>query len=155
MICAAALETPFHVGVATPEVEALMAVLGPALGLHFVDLLRPPVRHHTPDGWVSPSSRVVWSAEGPLHLELVRAEPGTVYDPARGTHLHHVGFWTDDLRGAIAACESQGWRVEVTMLDEQEQPVAFAYMSRPGEAWIELVDVANRPGLYATLRGGG
>jgi hypothetical protein len=100
---------------------------------------------------VAPSSRVVWSRQGPLHVELIQSEAGTVYDPARGTHLHHVGFWAEDLTAELRRREADGWTIEVTMHDERGQPTSFAYMSRPGDIWIEVIDVANRAGLDAML----
>jgi glyoxalase/bleomycin resistance protein/dioxygenase superfamily protein len=154
VICPAAADSPYHVGIATPDVAKLMAMLGPALGLTWVDLPRPPMVHYTPDGPVNPSSRIVYSAEGPLHTELLQAEDGTIYDPRRGTHLHHVGYWTRDLRTAIAACEAEGWRVEVTVPGDDGRPSTFAYLSRPGEPWIELCDVANREYLMELLGSG-
>lgn len=148
---AARADTPFHVGIATPDVDAVTAALGALLGLTWVALARPPVRHHTPAGPIEPSSRVIWSQQGPLHVEVVKSEPGTVYPPERGTHLHHVGLWVSDLTASIARYAAQGWRVEVTMHDDDGQDSQFAYLSAPGQPWIELVDIANRPGLERVL----
>ncbi|MFI5046202.1 MAG: VOC family protein [Acidimicrobiia bacterium] len=161
-------EFPFHVGIATPDVGALLASLGPTPGATWVDLPRPAVPHATPDGPVTPSSRVVWSSAGPFHTEVLQAEPGTVYDPRRGTHVHHLGYWADDVAAAVAAREADGWSLEVTMFDDDRRPSSFAYMSPPGmsppgmsphgpssvgEPWIELIDRANREWLEALLRG--
>jgi hypothetical protein len=147
------VESPFHVGIASPDVDALIRSLGPALGLKWVRLPRPPISHDTPTGPVSPSSQVVWSSEGPLHIELVKSEPGTAYRPELGTHVHHVGYWTDDIPGAVAALERQGWALEVTINDDQGMPSTFAYLSRAGDVWIELVDAAGRAWLQALLVG--
>ena len=144
-------DTPFHVGIASVDVESLAAALGPLLGLTWVSLRRPDVVHHAPGGPVTPSSQVIWSRQGAPHLELVKAEPGTVYAVDRGTYIHHFGYWTADLGASIAAYQAKGWRVEAAMHDGDGRPTAFAYLSRPGEVWIELVDVANRPRLAAEL----
>ncbi len=146
-------EPPFHVGIATPDVELLMQTLGPVMHLTWVDLPRPPVQHDTPNGPTRPSSRVVWSSEGPMHVELVRSELGTIYEPDRGTHLHHVGYWVDDMRASVAAAEAAGWTLEVTTRDQDGRPRAFAYLSRPGTTWIELVDAAQRDVLGTILCG--
>jgi hypothetical protein len=147
------LGTPFHVGIASLDVETLALALGSVLGLSWVSLSRPDVVHHAPAGPVTPSSQVIWSRQGSPHLELVKAEPGTVYATDRGTYIHHFGYWTQDLTGSIAACQADGWQIEATMLDGDGRPAAFAYLSRPGEAWIELVDRANQPRLAAELGG--
>jgi hypothetical protein len=146
-------DTPFHVGIASPDVASLASALGPLLGLTWVSLSRPDVVHQTPHGPVAPASQVIWSRSRPgaPHVELVKAEPGTVYALDRGTFIHHFGYWTPDLTGSITDYQAQGWRVEATMLDGAGQPTAFAYLSRPGEVWIELVDVANQPRLAAEL----
>jgi hypothetical protein len=144
-------DTPFHVGIASHDVESLAAALGPLLGLTWVSLSRPDVVHQAPAGPVAPSSQVIWSRQGGPHLELVRAEPGTVYALDRGTFVHHFGYWTQDLTASIADYQAKGWQIEATMLGGDGQPTAFAYLSRPGETWIELVDAANQPRLAAEL----
>jgi hypothetical protein len=145
------LGPPFHVGIASLDVGSLAVTLGRALGLTWVSLSRPDVVHHTPDGPLKPSSQVIWSRQGSPHVELVQAEPGTVYAVNRGTYIHHFGYWTADLNESIAACEADGWQLEVTMRDGDGRPHGFAYLSRLGEPWIELVDQANRPRLAAEL----
>jgi catechol 2,3-dioxygenase-like lactoylglutathione lyase family enzyme len=122
VICGAALSTPFHVGIATPDIETSMRELGAALGLRWVALPRPGTSHDTPTGPVPPAARVVYGTEGPLHLELLESGIGTVYDVARGPHLHHVGYWVDDLPAAVADAERDGWAWEVTMLDHPRSP---------------------------------
>jgi hypothetical protein len=148
------LGPPFHVGVATGDIEALQRALGPLLGLTFVALPRPGIKHNTPGGPVSPSPAVVWSSEGPLHVELVETGPGTVYATDRPTYLHHVGYWSDDLRADVARCEAEGWTVEATLNDGDGRPSSFAYLSSPGGPWIELIDRANQSWLFSLLRGG-
>lgn len=148
-------EIPFHIGIATPEVDSVLALLGPMFGLTWVALRRPPVVHHGPNGPVMPSSRVVWSQQGELHVEVVQAEPGTVYVTDRGAFLHHVGYWTADLTESIARYVEHGWRIEASLVDDDGAPTAFAYLSRPGQVWVELVDVANRDALLGELAGPG
>ena len=144
-------DVPFHIGIASPNVSALKDVLGPLLGLTWVSLSRPAVVHHTPTGPMSPSSQVIWSQQGSPHIELVKSEPGSVYDPARGTHVHHFGYWTSDLSASLVDYQSRGWQIEATLLDEEGRPAAFAYLSRPGEVWVELVEESNRVRLEAEL----
>ena len=74
-----------------------------------------------------------------------------MYPAELGTHLHHVGFWVDALRDAVEDARRAGWQLEVTVLDDDGRPSSFAYLSRPGETWIELVDAANRDWLIDLL----
>lgn len=151
MMCAGAFHSPFHVGIATPDMDTVMRALGSLLGLTWVPLHRPPILHHTPMGPVRPSSRVVYSVQGPMYVEVLQSEPGTIYDPAWGTHLHHVGCWTSDFASDLAEAQSQGWILEASMCDDAGLPVTFAYITRPGDVRVELVDISQRPGLEALL----
>ena len=153
MICPGSIESPFHIGIATPWIDESMAHLADLLGLRFVALPRPPGHHDTPTGPTKPAPRVVYSAAGPLHLELLESAQDTVYAPELGVHLHHVGYWVDDLSGAIADAEQSGWHWEVTMMDDDGRPSTFAYLTRPGQTRIELVDRANRDALMEILKG--
>jgi hypothetical protein len=152
-MCASAITSPFHVGLATPDVDAVQASLSVLLGLVWVPLERPPVLHHTPAGPIRPSPRVSYSAQGPLHLEVLEAAAGTVYDPGRGTHVHHLGYWTHDFASDVAAARADGWSLEVCMHDEAGRPAIFAYLTRPDRMRVELVDAIGRPALEALLAG--
>jgi hypothetical protein len=153
VICASGIMSPFHVGLATPDMNGVQGLLSQLLGVVWVPLERPPVVHHTPDGPVRPSPRVSYSTQGPLHLEVLEAAAGTVYDPDRGTHLHHVGYWTDDFASDLAAACADGWSLEVCMHDEAGRPALFAYLTRPARLRVELVDTVSRPALEALLAG--
>lgn len=143
---------PFHVGIATPDVEASMAALTALLGLTWVALDRPPICHYTPGGAIQPSPRVMYSAQGPLYIELIEAAEGTFYPLTEPTHLHHVGYWTDDFATALASAENEGWALEVSMRDDGGRPTTFAYLSRPGDVRIELVDSVGRNALETLLK---
>ena len=159
-----AAEFPFHVGIATPDVGALLASLDSGPGWRWVDLPRPAVPHDTPAGPVAPSSRVVWSSVGPFHTEVLQAEPGTVYDPrAAPTCTTSVtGPTTSPLRSPRAKPTDGPSR---SRCSTSGRPSSFAYLSPPGpsspgrsgsgEPWIELIDRANREWLEALLRGDG
>jgi Glyoxalase/Bleomycin resistance protein/Dioxygenase superfamily len=152
-MCAGGMTSPFHVGLATPDVDGVQALLSQLLGVVWVPLERPPVVHHTPDGPVRPSPRVSYSAQGPLHLEVLEAAAGTVYDPDRGTHIHHLGYWTDDFAADLATACADGWSLEVCMHDEAGRPAIFAYLTRPARMRVELVDAVGRPAFEALLAG--
>jgi hypothetical protein len=147
------LGAPFHIGIATPDIDALESVMGTALGKTWVALPRTTPFHDTPNGPVRPSSRVCWSTSGPFYVELLRSEAGTVYRPELGTHLHHLGYWVDDVAGSVADAESEGWSLEVTTFDAAGRPSTFAYLSRPGDLWMELIAATQKPYLEGLLGG--
>lgn len=140
---------PFHLGIVTTDMDGVMGTLGAVLGLTWVALDRPDVTHYTPNGRVRPSPRVSYSPRGPLHVEVLEAAAGTVYDENAGTHLHHVGYWTDDFTGDVSTAQIQGWSVEAAMTDGTGRLTTFAYLTRPGDLRIELIDAAQRPALLA------
>jgi hypothetical protein len=152
--CPGLLSAPYHVGIATTDVDGVMAALGAVLGQTWVALERPPIWHHTPEGPVRPSPRVEYSAGGPLHIELLESATGTIYSPAAGTHLHHLGYWTDDFAGDLAAALAAGWSLEASMNDEDGMPSTFCYLTRPARMRVELVDSARRPEFEALMKKG-
>lgn len=145
------LQTPFHVGIATPDIDATMELLGSLLRLTWVDLDRPPICHYTRQGPIAPAPRVVYSNQGPLYVELIQAAEGTFYPPDQPTHLHHLGYWTDDFPTALEEAEREGWSPEVWMNDDAGEPTTFAYVARPDALRIELVDSVGRVALETLL----
>ena len=145
---------PFHVGIATVEPENVQSALTALLGLKWVALPRPPVQHYSPDGPVQPAPRVSYSADGPLHIEVLESAPGTIYDWKAGTYLHHIGYWSSHLATDLSQAESQHWTIEASMRDENGHPAIFAYLTKPGEKRIELCDESGRAAFEELMRSG-
>lgn len=145
------LTSPFHAGIVTADMDGTMAALAETFQLTWVPLGRPDVVHHTAKGPVRPSPRVSYSRQGPPYWEILETAPGTVYDLHAGTHLHHVGYWTDDFSEDLSAAQREGWSVEAVMKDASGNEITFAYLTRPGQLRVELVDAAQRSGLEALL----
>ena len=91
--------------------------------------------------------KFTYSLEGPPHLELVEGPEGSIWEAPDGGYQHHVGYWTDDMRGDRARLAAAG--LEVTL----EIPGATYHSSASGLR-IELVDERARPALERWFAGG-
>lgn len=79
----------FHVGLVVKNLEAAMKEMSDALGITW----REP--HDSTYGeW---NIKVVYSIEGPPFVELVQGEDGGPWDTARGSHIDHIGVWSEDM----------------------------------------------------------
>jgi catechol 2,3-dioxygenase-like lactoylglutathione lyase family enzyme len=132
-----------HVGIATCDLDAAMAAVGGLLGLTFEEpfdgSLAPPFA--AGDGTPSPGlRRVTTSLGGPMRVELLEGLPGSVWHTTALAELHHVAYWVDDVTGTAEALVGDGWTVEVTIMGDDSRPTAFAYLTKPGEARVEVTE---------------
>ena len=90
-----------------------------------------------------------YTVEGPHHLELVRAIPGTLWTVGAPGQAHHLGYWCDDVAGTSAALTAKGLpRVAKVGADEEDTPAGVIYHQARTGAYIELVDRASRAFLF-------
>jgi hypothetical protein len=126
------LDAYFQVGIAVDDLEAAMAELGSALGVSW----RGPEERDVGDGRI----RVAFADSGPPYLELIEGPPGSIWDAAHGTHLHHLGYWSDDLAADAARLEAGGVGLELDLGH------ARYHRSARSPIRIELIDSAHRAG---------
>jgi catechol 2,3-dioxygenase-like lactoylglutathione lyase family enzyme len=130
-----------HVGIVTDDLDAAMVSVGELLGVTFEEpfdgSLAPPFA--AGDGTPVPGlRRVTTSLGGPMQVELLEGQPGSVWDTTEPAELHHVAYWVDDVTTAAEALVADGWTVEVTLLSDHSRPTGFAYLTKPGEARVEV-----------------
>ena len=91
----------FHVGIRVIDLEAAMEELGTDLGVTWCPGpgAGPAALDARGGAITTRPLRFTYSAEGPLHLELLQGQPGTIWDAGAGAGLHHTGVWTDDIKG--------------------------------------------------------
>jgi hypothetical protein len=136
---------PYHVGIATPNIETTMDELG-----QLFDLTWTPInsgrdfRLASPDGDVDETARRTFASRGAPRFELLEGSPGSVWAPHRGLHVHHVAYWSDAVTEDCHRLVADGWALERWTYDDAREPVTFAYLVR-GNQRVELVDVARRP----------
>ena len=132
-----------HVGIVTCDLDAAMAAIGGLLGLTFGDPFdgagAPPFARG--DGAPAPGlRRVTTSLGGPMRVELLEGLPGSVWHTEELTRLHHIAYWVDDVTTAAEALVADGWMIEVTVANPDARPIGFAYLTKPGQARVELTD---------------
>jgi hypothetical protein len=140
-----------HVGILTRDLETAMAILSPMFELKWIRSPTPSAALvMTPSGlrrWNMPHTAL--STEGPLRIELLQGDIGTVWSTERELEVHHVAYWVEDVSRSVAVLEKKGWTCEVAMVDGHSVPHTFAYMIMGGAVRTELRAVADRP---ATMR---
>ena len=137
----------YHVGVVTRDLDEAMASVGEMFGLTWAEpmtgIAAPKMRNRSGDvDWVL--ERVVHSLGGPMRVELLEGGPGSVWDTDELAVLHHIAFWVDDVAATCASLEADGWTLEVTVAREDGQPAMFAYMTKPGNARLEITEASRR-----------
>lgn len=100
----------FHIGVVADDIEKAMAEMSRSMGLTWkggrsttMDLVIDG-EHRQID------MRIAHAVEGPPHIELIEARPGTPWSPPHGTGVHHVCYWSDNAAATCAALEQSGHR---------------------------------------------
>jgi Glyoxalase/Bleomycin resistance protein/Dioxygenase superfamily len=143
---------PFYqVGVLVEDIEAAMTELSSALGCTWGKVTNPTV-----DGW---SIRVVFSVEGPPHIELIEGVPGSPWDTSSGSRIDHIGFWSDDLDASADRAISGGLPLSKDA-DGRVVNLPFVYHdARASGMRVEFIDASTREGFYqrigAARNGGG
>jgi hypothetical protein len=51
----------------------------------------------------------------------------------------------------VAGLEADGWSLEVTTASADDRPSMFAYMTKPGNARVEITDAARRDATLERL----
>ena len=135
----------FHIGVIVDDLDAAIEQLTELFGYEWC----PPLAVQTPvvltDGEIMLDLRFTYSATTP-RVELVQAIPGTLWVPAIGSGIHHVGYWSDDLPADSALLEAHGYLTEAKGV-RPDGSAAWAYHRSPSGPRIELVSRQLQPGL--------
>ncbi|WP_328395794.1 VOC family protein [Nocardia sp. NBC_00416] len=135
----------FHLGLVTTDMAATVAALSAALGYEWGDQLGNIVQVTGPSGVDDVELACVFSITEP-RLEVVRAVPGTLWEPVAGGGVHHLGYWSDDVTADIAELVGHGWQVEATR-EMPDGALFFAFLQKPGGFRIELVDRRAEPSM--------
>jgi hypothetical protein len=142
---------PFHIGIATDDLAASMEQLAASLGVSWTVPGSGGGLFRSVDGRPQPQPVSCISLEGPVHIDLIQGEPGTIWEAAGGPRLHHFAYWTDDLTGDVERLAGDGWRLELTTPGADGKPTVFAYLIRADGFRIELIDEAGRANYASRL----
>ena len=126
----------FQVGFVVPNLEAAMVEFGAGLG---VELVGPQERDL--GEWIL---RIAFAQTPPPYVELIEGPPGSLWDATAGAHLHHLGYWSEDMEADSARLEAAGMGLELDL--------RYARYHRPADgagARVELIDAAHRTDFLA------
>ena len=145
-----ALARPHHLGIVVADLSAAMSEMEAVVGGWYLPAMRTdgvPVR--TAAGRAQVNLKVAFSLAGPMHIELLEAVAGTVWEPRDRAYLHHTGYWVaaDRLASLSHSLQEAGMPREACRWADSGEPVGWAYHSWPGGGWIELVEEGRPPGL--------
>ena len=136
-------EDLFHVGIVTHDLEATQTQLSSLLGYEWGPEIGAPLEVTLPSGLVTVEVRCAFSITTP-RLEVVRSVPGTFWEPAEGSGVHHVGYWSDDVDADAAELASQGYVTEATR-SGPDGSLFFAFLRSDTGYRMELVTRAAEP----------
>ena len=111
----------FHVGIVVDDLEASLAQFSDLFGFEWCDAIHVEQPVFFPSGEETVGFRSATPATPP-RIEVIQGHPDTLWMPAAGSGIHHLGYCSDDvakrreghlplLCGALASwAGSQGWR---------------------------------------------
>jgi catechol 2,3-dioxygenase-like lactoylglutathione lyase family enzyme len=140
----------FHVGVVAADIDAAMTQMSRDLGLTWKGG-RPSRQELTLYG--EPRSlemRIAHSVQGPPHVELIQAVPGTPWEAPAAVGTHHLCYWSDTSAEAGAALEAAGARRVLGKPGAES-----GYFQFPNGLLVEVIGRELRDKLTAWIKGEG
>lgn len=135
----------FHVGIVVDDLDQACSELTDLFGYEWADVISLPTPVWLPAGETEIDLAFAYSRTTP-RLEVIRSIPGTLWEPAAGSGIHHLGYWSDDVAGDIAALERHGHAVEAAGV-RPDGNRHWAYLRHGDGPRIELVTRELQPAL--------
>jgi hypothetical protein len=135
----------YHVGIVVDDLDASVAELADLFGYEWGQEFSGPAHVSLPSGDTVVDLRFVYSASTP-RLEMIQCIPGTLWMPAAGSGVHHIGYWSDDVPADSAALESRGYTTEAVGT-RPDGTAYWAYHRKAGAPRIEVVSREIEPSL--------
>ena len=135
----------FQVGIVVDDITTAAAELTALFGYQWCEELGAPARVTLPDGDRVLDLRSTYSMSVP-RLELVRRVPGTLWEAAADSGVHHLGYWSDDVAADSAELARHGHAVEALGKRPDGTPY-WAFHRSATCPRIELVTRALQPVL--------
>lgn len=150
------LQRCYHVGVRVADVDDAMAELTATAGTRWASVQHADDRAvWTPEsGLEEVALTFVYSADGPLHVELLAGQEGSVWDAGDRPGTHHLGVWSDDVAADTERCLAAGWRLSAAARAPEDGFGSFVYVEPPSGLIVELVTSAAKPRFETWWAGG-
>jgi catechol 2,3-dioxygenase-like lactoylglutathione lyase family enzyme len=142
----------FHIGIVAEDPEAAAATLSSVLGYEWTPLMGGPIEVALPTGETVVDIRCAYSTTTP-RMEVIRAIPGTLWEPTPGAGVHHVGYWSDDVAADAAALEAEGYEREAAR-NGPDGGLFFTFHRSPTGFRVELVTRAAQPAMEGAFAAG-
>jgi hypothetical protein len=136
-------EDQFHVGIVVDDLQPAVAELSGVFGYEWCDEIDVPtlVTLSTVEQVVD--MRFTYSKTSP-RLEVIQSAPGTLWEPATGSGIHHLGYWSDNVAADSEMLMQRGFAIEAVGR-RPDGSTNFAFHRSVGGARIELVSRAVLP----------
>lgn len=137
----------FHHGIVVDDIAAAAETLTREQGLTFSNPWTSTQTLRVP-GWPAPVDvelTIVYSGEGPVHVELVQKVENSVWQGDGAAVLHHVGYWSDDLVADGLELEAGGYQLVFENVPEEGQTPTFRYYLSGLGLYLELVHTSVQP----------
>jgi len=140
----------WHVGFIVDRLEDAMGELSAALGLSWA-----PIHEITGQTLEAPSgvtfpidTRVVFSLDPPLSIELIEPSPGTPNVRRGDSAFHHLGYWAQDLEAVDDQLSNLGMHCVAFRMDDSASVRRIMLNEGPYGVLLEATNVLTaRPGL--------
>ena len=136
-------EDQFHVGIVVDDFETTLVGLSHLFGYEWGAEVGGPTPATFPTGDAIVDLRFAYSMSSP-RLEIIRSVPGTLWEPARGSGIHHLGYWSDDVARDAAELTERGLAMEAAGRRPDGAPHWSFHCGVAGPR-IELVSRALQP----------
>ena len=139
----------YHVGYVVENLNDAMVQFSEAIGVRFVDHFVTATYRDAGNSIVTVELHTSFSLDGPTHLELIEAMPGSIWEIGSGPGLHHIGLWTDDVPAEAARLARAGLTAVASSVDPDDEasPGYFSYHRNPQGSLVEIVDIGMQQGM--------
>lgn len=141
---------PYHVGIATCDLEGARLHLGELFGVEWTPIRTVEGELTTVGAYAGPTRRL-HSLGGPMRMEVIEGTAASVWATDRVAELHHYAYWSSGVAADVAALVIHGWDVEMATVDDDGRPTLFAYLVKPGHIRVELLDDSQRAGYESAV----
>src|SRR5439155_14533670 len=107
---------PYHVGIATCDLDRARAHLGELFGVEWSPTRTVEGELPTVGAYAGPTRRL-HSLGGPMRLEVIEGTPESVWATTRVAELHHYAYWSADVAADVRALVGMGWQIEMATVD--------------------------------------
>lgn len=135
----------FHVGVVVDDLDPALSDLTDLFDYHWCPVMAVQTPVVLPGGDLMLDLRFTYSITTP-RVEMIQSVPGTLWVPAAGSGVHHVGYWSDDVDADGRRLVARGYAEEARGV-QPDGTAAWSYHRSADGPRVELVSRQIQAGL--------